>query len=176
MQNLDKTRDFIPVNIAVLTVSDSRSLANDKSGDYLAESISNSGHICNAREIVKDDVNFILEILNTWLNDDNIDVIIITGGTGITGRDVTPEALNKVKDKDIPGFGEVFRYLSYKKIGTSTIQSRACACIAKNTFVFSLPASPGACRDAWESIIKTQLDNRNRPCNLVELMPRLAES
>ena len=175
MQNLDKNRSFIAVKIAVLTVSDSRSLKNDKSGDYLVNSISESGHICEKRDLVKDDVNTILTILNVWLENDDIDVIIITGGTGITGRDVTPEALDKIKDKDIPGFGEVFRYLSYEKIGTSTIQSRASACIARNTFIFSLPGSPGACKDAWDSIIKTQLDNRNRPCNLVELMPRLSE-
>ena len=175
MQNLDKNRSFIAVKIAVLTVSDSRTLDTDKSGGYLVNSISESGHICESREIVKDDVKNILRVLDKWLENNDIDVIIITGGTGITGRDVTPEALEKVKDKDIPGFGEVFRFLSYEKIGTSTIQSRASACIARNTFIFSLPGSPGACKDAWESIIKTQLDNRNRPCNLVELMPRLSE-
>ncbi|PPR24654.1 MAG: Molybdenum cofactor biosynthesis protein B [Alphaproteobacteria bacterium MarineAlpha9_Bin4] len=175
MQNLDNTRDFLPVNIAVLTVSDSRSMDNDKSGDYLVNSIIKEGHICNRRKIVKDNVKDILEVLNEWLNNKQVDVIIITGGTGITGRDVTPEAISKVREKEIPGFGEVFRFISYKKIGTSTIQSRASACIAKNTFLFSLPGSPGACKDAWEEIIKTQLDNRNRPCNLVELMPRLSE-
>ena len=127
MQNLDKNRSFIAVKIAVLTVSDSRTLDTDKSGGYLVNSISESGHICESREIVKDDVKNILRVLDKWL-----DVIIITGGTGITGRDVTPEALEKVKDKDIPGFGEVFRFLSYEKIGTSTIQSRASACIARN--------------------------------------------
>ena len=175
MQSLDKKRAFKSVNIAVLTVSDSRTLETDKSGDYLVNSILKEGHTCNFRKIVIDDVNEILKILNSWLDNVSIDVIIITGGTGITGRDVTPEALNKVKEKDIPGFGEIFRYISYKKIGTSSIQSRASACIAKNTFVFSLPGSPGACKDAWENIIKAQLDNRNRPCNLVELMPRLSE-
>ena len=175
MQNLDKNRAFVPVNIAVLTVSDTRSLDNDKSGNYLEKNIKNSGHNCNFRKIVIDDVNVILETLNKCLDDKMIDVIITTGGTGITGRDVTPEALNRIKEKDIPGFGEVFRYISYKKIGTSSIQSRASACIAKKTFIFSLPGSPGACKDAWESIIKFQLDNRNRPCNLVELMPRLSE-
>ena len=175
MQNLDKSRKFIPVNIAVLTVSDSRTSESDKSGNYLVNSILEAGHKSKFRKIVKDDVDAILEILDDWLRSSNIDAIIITGGTGITGRDVTPEALNKVKDKEIPGFGEIFRYISFKKIGTSSIQSRATACIAKNKFIFSLPGSPGACKDAWESIIRTQLDNRNRPCNLVELMPRLAE-
>ncbi len=175
MQSLDKKRDFKAVNIAVLTVSDSRSLDSDKSGDYLVNSIIKEGHVCDTREIVKDDVDEILKVLEQWLDNISIDVIIITGGTGITGRDVTPEAIDKVKEKDIPGFGEIFRYISYKKIGTSSIQSRASACIAKKTFLFSLPGSPSACKDAWEGIIKTQLDNRNRPCNLVELMPRLSE-
>ena len=175
MQSLDKKRVFKPVNIAVLTVSDSRTLENDKSGDYLVNSILKDGHVCDFRKIVIDDVNKILTILNSWLDNSLIDVIIITGGTGITGRDVTPEAIKKVKEKDIPGFGEIFRYLSYKKIGTSSIQSRASACIAKKTFIFSLPGSPSACKDAWEGIIRNQLDNRNRPCNLVELMPRLSE-
>ena len=175
MQSLDKKRLFKPVSIAVLTVSDSRTLENDKSGDYLVNSILKDGHVCDFRKIVIDDVNKILKILNSWLDNASIDVIIITGGTGITGRDVTPEAIKKVKEKDIPGFGEIFRYLSYKKIGTSSIQSRASACIAKKTFIFSLPGSPSACKDAWEGIIRNQLDNRNRPCNLVELMPRLSE-
>jgi molybdenum cofactor biosynthesis protein B len=175
MQSLDKKRLFKPVSIAVLTVSDSRTLENDKSGDYLVNSILKDGHVCDFRKIVIDDVNKILKILNSWLDNASIDVIIITGGTGITGRDVTPEAIKKVKEKDIPGFGEIFRYLSYKKIGTSSIQSRASACIAKKKFIFSLPGSPSACKDAWEGIIRNQLDNRNRPCNLVELMPRLSE-
>jgi molybdenum cofactor biosynthesis protein B len=175
MQSLDKKRLFKPVSIAVLTVSDSRTLENDKSGDYLVNSILKDGHVCDFRKIVIDDVNKILTILNSWLDNVSIDVIIITGGTGITGRDVTPEAIKKVKEKDIPGFGEIFRYLSYKKIGTSSIQSRASACIAKKKFIFSLPGSPSACKDAWEGIIRNQLDNRNRPCNLVELMPRLSE-
>ena len=175
MQSLDKKRVFKPVSIAVLTVSDSRTLENDKSGDYLVNSILKDGHVCDFRKIVIDDVNKILKILNSWLDNVSIDVIIITGGTGITGRDVTPEAIKKVKEKDIPGFGEIFRYLSYKKIGTSSIQSRASACIAKKKFIFSLPGSPSACKDAWEGIIRNQLDNRNRPCNLVELMPRLSE-
>ena len=134
-----------------------------------------AGHFCVERNIVKDDVDKILDILKKWITNKNIDVVITTGGTGITGRDVTPEAIDKVQTKYIPGFGEVFRQISYKKIGSSTIQSRAIACIAKGTFIFSLPGSPGACRDAWENILLYQLDNRNRPCNLIELMPRLLE-
>ena len=175
MQILEENKKSISVNVAVLTVSDSRTIENDKSGKYLTESVEKEGHKCIERNIVIDDVGKILNILRTWIDDKGIDVIIITGGTGITGRDVTPEALNIVKEKDIPGFGEIFRYISYKKIGTSSIQSRASACIAKKTFIFSLPGSPGACKDAWEGIIKNQLDNRNLPCNLVELMPRLSE-
>ena len=175
MQSSADKNKSISVNIAVLTVSDTRTKNNDKSGDYLVKSVKQEGHNCTERNIVTDDVGIILNILRKWITNKNIDAIIITGGTGITGRDVTPEAIDQIKDKYIPGFGEVFRYISYKKIGTSSIQSRASACIAKNTFVFSLPGSPSACKDAWESIIKAQLDNRNRPCNLVELMPRLSE-
>ncbi len=175
MQNLDYTREFISINIAVLTVSDSRTLANDKSGDYLEKNIIASGHVCIKREIIKDDVSLLLEQFDYWLQNKDIDVIISTGGTGITGRDVTPEALDRIKDKYIPGFGELFRYISYQKIGSSTIQSRAIACISKGKFIFSLPGSPSACKDAWENILIFQLDNRNRPCNLVELMPRILE-
>ena len=175
MQSLDNSRKFIPINIAVMTVSDSRSLENDRSGEYLREKISEAGHFCKYRVLVKDDVNQILEIFENWINQSEIDAIITTGGTGITGRDVTPEAIDKIKDKYIPGFGEVFRYISYQKIGSSTIQSRAVACIARGKFIFSLPGSPSACKDAWENILIFQLDNRNRPCNLVELMPRLLE-
>ena len=175
MQSLDFSREFVPLNVAVLTVSDSRSLKDDKSGDYLKENVLKAGHLCIERNIVKDDVDKILDILKKWISDKNIDVVITTGGTGITGRDVTPEAIDKVQNKYIPGFGEVFRQISYKKIGSSTIQSRAIACIAEGTFIFSLPGSPGACRDAWENILLYQLDNRNRPCNLIELMPRLLE-
>ena len=174
MQKLDK--EFVKVNIAVLTVSDSRTVDTDKSGDYLCSSIEKAGHICIQRYLIKDDVQSILNVLNKWVNNSNIDAIIITGGTGITGRDVTPEAIEQIKDKYIPGFGEIFRYISYKKIGSSSIQSRAIACVAKGTFIFSLPGSPGACKDAWENILKLQLDSRNRPCNLIELMPRLLET
>ena len=175
MQILEENKKSVSVNVAVLTVSDSRTTENDKSGKYLAESVEKEGHKCIERNIVIDDVSKILNILRTWIDDKGIDVIIITGGTGITGRDVTPEAIDKIKDKYIPGFGEVFRYISYKKIGSSSIQSRAIACVSKGTFIFSLPGSPGACKDAWEGIIKKQLDSRNKPCNLIELMPRLLE-
>ena len=176
MQEKDKEKEFIKVNIAVLTVSDSRTTETDKSGDYLFNSIHKAGHVCIERSLIKDDVKSILDILNKWINLSNIDAIIITGGTGITGRDVTPEAIDQIKDKYIPGFGEIFRYISYKKIGSSSIQSRAIACVAKGTFIFSLPGSPGACKDAWENILRLQLDSRNRPCNLIELMPRLLET
>ena len=176
MQKKDKEKEFIKVNIAVLTVSDSRTTETDKSGDYLFNSIQKAGHVCIERSLIKDDVKSILDTLNKWINLSIIDAIIITGGTGITGRDVTPEAIDQIKDKYIPGFGEIFRYISYKKIGSSSIQSRAIACVAKGTFIFSLPGSPGACKDAWENILKLQLDSRNRPCNLIELMPRLLET
>ena len=175
MQKLDNTRPFVPTNIAILTVSDSRTEDNDKSGEYLLKSLVSAGHYCIEKKIVTDDVDKIILLFNKWINNKNIDVIITTGGTGITGRDVTPEAIEKVQEKYIPGFGEVFRLISYEKIGSSTIQSRAVACIANATFIFSLPGSPGACKDAWENILVFQLDNRNRPCNLVELMPRLLE-
>ena len=176
MQKKDKEKEFIKVNIAVLTVSDSRTTETDKSGDYLFNSIQKAGHVCIERSLIKDDVKSILDTLNKWINLSIIDAIIITGGTGITGRDVTPEAIDQIKDKYIPGFGEIFRYISYKKIGSSSIQSRAIACVAKGTFIFSLPGSPGACKDAWETILSLQLDSRNRPCNLIELMPRLLET
>ena len=175
MLNMRDDREFTSIHIAVLTVSDTRTLENDKSGDYLKKSILAAGHICVERKIVIDDVKEILQILSSWKNNKNIDAVIITGGTGITGRDVTPEAIDEIKDKYIPGFGEVFRYISYKKIGSSSIQSRAVACVANGTFIFSLPGSPGACKDAWEGILKMQLDIRNKPCNLIELMPRLLE-
>ena len=175
MQHLEGKKKLISINVAVLTVSDTRTLTNDKSGDYLVTNITKEGHNCIERNIITDDVDNILKILRKWVGDKDIDAIIITGGTGITGRDVTPEAIDQIKDKYIPGFGEVFRYISYKKIGSSSIQSRAIACVAKGTFIFSLPGSPGACKDAWEGIIKNQLDSRNKPCNLIELMPRLLE-
>lgn len=172
---IDESRPFIAVNIALLTVSDTRSAADDKSGDTLAERIAAAGHAVRDRRIVKDDRAAIEAQLKTWIADADIDVVVATGGTGVTGRDVTPEAFHAVYEKHIPGFGELFRWLSYDKIGTSTIQSRATAGVAGGTYLFALPGSPSACRDAWDLILKDQLDNRFRPCNFVELMPRLRE-
>jgi molybdenum cofactor biosynthesis protein B len=172
---IDETREFLPVSIAVLTVSDTRGPAEDKSGDTLVERLTTSGHILADRAIERDDVNAIVERLATWVADPDIDVILSTGGTGVTGRDVTPEAVEAVAEKMIPGFGEAFRWLSYRNIGTSTIQSRACACVAGGTYIFALPGSTGAVKDGWDLILKDQLDNRFRPCNFVELMPRLTE-
>jgi molybdenum cofactor biosynthesis protein B len=172
---LDETRPFLPVRIAVMTVSDTRDLATDKSGDTLVERLTSDNHVLAARAIVKDDVKAIVAQLRTWIADPEIDVVISTGGTGLTGRDVTPEAFESLFEKKIDGFGELFRQLSYAKIGTSTIQSRATGGLASGTYLFALPGSPGACRDGWDMILKTQLDNRHRPCNLVELMPRLQE-
>ncbi|HYE00470.1 MAG TPA: molybdenum cofactor biosynthesis protein B [Alphaproteobacteria bacterium] len=172
---LDETRPFIPVNIAVLTVSDSRSLADDRSGDLLAERLLAAGHRLVARRLVRDDQEAIVEQLMEWVADPEVDIVLATGGTGVTGRDVTPEAFEQVVEKTIPGFGELFRWLSFQKIGTSTIQSRAMAGVANGTYLFALPGSPGACRDAWDGILKSQLDSRHRPCNFVELLPRLRE-
>jgi molybdenum cofactor biosynthesis protein B len=175
MPRLDDSRPFLPVNIAVLTVSDTRTSADDKSGDTLAELIGRDGHHLAQRLILRDDQAAIEAQLRRWIADPAIDVVVSTGGTGVTGRDVTPEAFEAVFEKTIPGFGEIFRWLSWQKIGTSTIQSRATAGVAGGTYLFALPGSPSACRDAWEDILKHQLDNRFRPCNLVELMPRLQE-
>jgi molybdenum cofactor biosynthesis protein B len=175
MPKIDETRPFLPVNIAVLTVSDTRTEADDKSGRTLAELIAGSGHRVAAKAIVRDDQNAIVAQLKSWIADPAIDVVIATGGTGVTGRDVTPEAFHAVYEKEIAGFGELFRFLSYQKVGTSTVQSRATAGVAGGTYLFALPGSPSACRDGWDDIIKHQLDNRHRPCNLVELMPRLQE-
>ncbi len=172
---IDETRPFIPVNIAVLTVSDTRSEADDKSGQTLIERVKEAGHTLAARAIVKDDADAIVAKLKAWIADPGIDVVIATGGTGVTGRDVTPEAFAAVYEKEIAGFGELFRMLSYQKIGTSTIQSRATAGVAGGTYLFALPGSPGACRDGWDDILKWQLDYRFRPCNFVEIMPRLTE-
>ena len=172
---IDERAPFVPVRIAVLTVSDSRTLAEDKSGDALVERITAAGHILAGRDILKDDRDAIVAHLHGWIEDPEIDCVITTGGTGVTGRDITPEALAMVWDKEIPGFGELFRYLSYAKIGTSTIQSRATACVARGTYIFALPGSTGAVRDGWDDILATQLDSRHRPCNFVELMPRLRE-
>ena len=175
MPRIDETRPFLAVNIAILTVSDTRTEANDTSGATLAELAAKSGHRVVARRIVKDDRAQIIQQLKAWIGDPNVDVVISTGGTGVTGRDVTPEAFQQVYEKEIAGFGELFRWLSYAKIGTSTIQSRATAGVAGGTYLFALPGSPSACRDAWEGILVHQLDNRFRPCNFVELMPRLQE-
>ena len=175
MAKIDESRPFLAVNIAVLTVSDTRVEADDKSGNTLVERLTADGHRLAARAIVKDDVPSITAQLRAWIDDPAIDVVISTGGTGVTGRDVTPEAFHAVYDKEIPGFGELFRMISYEKVGTSTIQSRATGGVTGNTYLFALPGSPSACRDAWDGILKFQLDNRHRPCNLVELMPRLME-
>jgi molybdenum cofactor biosynthesis protein B len=175
MAKIDETRPFKPVHIAVMTVSDSRTEANDTSGQALADLIARDGHVLQARTIVKDEQTAIVAQLKAWIADPEIDVVISTGGTGVTGRDVTPEAFESVFEKKIDGFGELFRWLSYQKIGTSTIQSRATGGVANATYLFALPGSPSAARDGWEQILKFQLDNRLRPCNLVELMPRLNE-
>lgn len=172
---IDEGRAFIPVRIAVLTVSDTRGLAEDRSGDTLVERIEDAGHILADRAILRDDADAIVARLHNWIDDESVDVVITTGGTGVTGRDVTPEALERVATKMIPGFGELFRWLSYAKIGTSTIQSRACACVARGTYIFALPGSTGAVKDGWDGILRDQLDSRHRPCNFVELMPRLSE-
>ncbi len=172
---LDESRAFLPVAIAVLTVSDTRTLADDTSGDALAARIEAAGHRLAARTLLRDDADAIAHQLRTWIADPAIDVAITTGGTGITGRDVTPEAFERVVEKRIEGFGELFRMLSYAKIGTSTMQSRALGGVAQGTYLFALPGSTGAVRDAWDDILVWQLDSRHRPCNLVELMPRLQE-
>ncbi|MCA0911274.1 molybdenum cofactor biosynthesis protein B [Qipengyuania gaetbuli] len=172
---IDETRAFKPVNIALLTISDSRKAEDDTSGDILAQRIEAAGHTLAAREISRDDKNEIAAHLHRWIDDEMVDAVITTGGTGLTGRDVTPEALDRVKDKDIPGFGEYFRYISIESIGTSTIQSRACAVLARGTYIFALPGSNGAVKDGWDKILVHQLDSRHRPCNFVELMPRLRE-
>ncbi len=163
------------VNIAIMTVSDTRTEADDKSGNTLAERVKNARHRVVDRVIIKDEVDSIQSILKKWIADKNVDVIIATGGTGVTGRDVTPEAFEELYDKSIPGFGELFRWLSYQNIKTSTMQSRATGGVANGTFMFALPGSTGACKDAWDQILVHQLNSNNPPCNLVELMPRLLE-
>ena len=173
---IDQSREFLPVRIAVLTVSDTRSLADDRSGDTLVERLTAAGHILADRAIVRDDAGLIVARLHGWIDDPQVDCVISTGGTGVTGRDVTPEAFARVWDKPIEGFGELFRWLSYQTIGTSTVQSRACAGVARGTYLFALPGSTGAVKDGWDGILASQLDNRHRPCNFVELMPRLTES
>jgi molybdopterin adenylyltransferase len=175
MARIDDSRPFIAVNIAVLTVSDTRTAANDTSCDALVERITKAGHHVVARLIEQDDAVSIEQRLRVWIADPLIDVVITNGGTGVTGRDVTPEAFERVLDKKIEGFGELFRMLSYQKIGTATMQSRALGGVAGGTYLFALPGSTGAVKDAWDDILLSQLDNRHRPCNLVELMPRLLE-
>ena len=173
---IDPERIFKPINIAVLTVSDTRTPETDTSGDILAERVRSAGHNLAARMIVKDDATLLAAQFDAWIEDPAIDAIVSTGGTGLTGRDVTPEALALVEGaRDIPGFGELFRWISYQSIGTSTVQSRACAVVARGTYIFALPGSNGAVRDGWDGILAEQLDSRNRPCNFVELMPRLKE-
>ena len=175
MPGIDENTPFIPVRIAVLTVSDTRTEETDKSGATLVERLTGAGHVLAAKIIVKDEGEDIVRQLRQWIDDPAIDVVIATGGTGVTGRDVTPEAFQDVVEKEIPGFGELFRMLSFKKIGTSTIQSRATAGVANGTYLFALPGSTGACRDAWDDILQAQLDIRQKPCNFVELMDRLLE-
>lgn len=175
MSRIDESRPFQPLGIAVLTVSDTREAKDDRSGDLLTELIKESGHRVAARALVRDDIDAIRATVELWIADPSIDSVITTGGTGFTGRDVTPEAVRPLFDKEIEGFSIVFHQLSFAKVGTSTIQSRACGGLARGTLVFCLPGSPGACRDGWDGILKWQLDNRHRPCNFVELMPRFAE-
>ena len=172
---IDPDATFLPVRIAVLTISDTRGLAEDRSGDTLVARLTEAGHVLADRAIERDDADAIVARLNGWIADAQVDCIVTTGGTGVTGRDVTPEAVERVAEKMIPGFGELFRMLSHRTIGTSTVQSRACACVARGTYVFALPGSTGAVKDGWDGILKDQLDSRHKPCNFVELMPRLTE-
>ena len=172
---MNDTKKGKSVNIAVLTVSDTRTEENDKSGDTLVERLKNAGHLLVEKRIVKDELSLLKETLKEWIDSSKVDVVIATGGTGVTGRDVTPEAFECLYEKFIPGFGELFRSLSYQNIKTSTMQSRATAGVANGTFLFALPGSTGACKDAWDMIIVHQLDSNHKPCNLVELMPRLME-
>lgn len=168
-------RNFLPLNIAILTVSDTRMLENDTSGQTLVDRLEAAGHRTHARRIVKDDIYAIRAVVSEWVADAEVQVVISTGGTGLTGRDGTPEAMRPLFDKEIEGFGEMFRMLSYADIGTSSLQSRATAGVANGTYLFVLPGSSGACRDGWDKLIQAQLDYRTQPCNMVELMPRLLE-
>ena len=167
--------NFIPINIAIVTISDSRMLDNDKSGDVLQERVLKSSHKIISRDIVRDDFNKIKKLFTNLINNKKIDAIISTGGTGLTGRDITPEVMKTIFEKTIDGFGEMFRWLSYSKIGTSSLQSRALAGVSNGTYIFCLPGSPSACRDGWDQILIHQLDIRHKPCNFVEIMPRLQE-
>ena len=175
MPRIDEQRPFLPVRIAILTMSDTRTPKEDVSGNTLAEMIREAGHEVADRGVVKDDVTAIRAKVEGWIADPSVDVVITTGGTGFTGRDVTPEAVRPLFEKEIEGFSTVFHMISFQKIETSTIQSRACGGVARGTYIFCLPGSPGACKDAWNGILKWQLDNRHRPCNFVEIMPRLEE-
>ncbi len=175
MSGIDEARAFVPVRIAVLTVSDSRTAADDTSGDVLVERLSWAGHELAGRGLVRDDRPAIVRQLRDWCADPLVDVILTTGGTGLTGRDVTVEAHREVYEKEIEAFGTVFTLISMQKIGTSAVQSRACGGVAMGTYLFALPGSPGACKDAWDEILRWQLDYRHRPCNFVEIMPRLEE-
>ncbi len=175
MAGIDESATFQSLKIAVLTISDSRSLVDDRSGDTLVARLTDAGHELADRAIVKDDPDQIVAQLTSWIDSPEVEVVISTGGTGVTGRDITPEALEQVAEKLIPGFGEMFRMVSFQKIGTSALQSRATAGVAKGTYLFSLPGSTGACKDGWDEILKAQLDIRHRPCNFAELIPRLRE-
>ena len=175
MPGIDESVAFVPVRIAIMTVSDTRDASNDKSGDTLAGRIKDAGHVLVARTIVTDDQAKIAAQLREWIDDRTVDVVISTGGTGLTGRDVTVEAFRSLFDKEIDGFSALFHQISFAKVGTSTVQSRACAGVAKGTYLFALPGSPGAVKDGWDGILKQQLDIRHKPCNFVEIMPRLLE-
>jgi molybdenum cofactor biosynthesis protein B len=175
MSRIDESRPFIAVNIAVLTVSDTRTIREDKSGASLERMLTEAGHNLAERTMVKDDVEAIRTVIRGWIETKDVDVVITTGGTGFTGRDITPEAVRPLFEKEIEGFSALFHMQSFEKVGTSTIQSRACGGVANGTYIFCVPGSPGACRDAWNGILKYQLDNRHRPCNFVEIMPRLLE-
>ncbi len=172
---IDETLPFTPLRIALLTVSDTRTLETDESGAILEARVRDAGHLVAARELVTDDADVIATRLDAWCDDQAVDVVVTTGGTGLTGRDVTPEAFARVCEKEIPGFGELFRWLSFQKIGTSTVQSRATAGVARGTYLFALPGSKGAVKDGWDGILRDQLDSRHRPCNFAELVPRLRE-
>jgi molybdopterin adenylyltransferase len=175
MHGIDETREFKPVRIAVLTVTDSRTYANDTSGDLLAQRIEAAGHVLAARDLVPDEVDIIAATVTKWIEDPEVEVVISTGGTGLTGRDITPEAIRPLFDKEIEGFSVIFHKVSFESVGLSTLQSRATAGVAQGTFIFALPGSNGAVKDGWDKIISYQLDSRHGPCNLVELMPRLME-
>ncbi len=175
MDRIDESAVFLPVRIAIATISDTRNAGNDTSGDTLAARVEAAGHVLAARTIIRDDVDAITTQLRAWIAAPDVDVVITTGGTGITGRDVTPEAYKRVMEKEIEGFGELFRWISFSKIGTSTMQSRALGGVAYGTYLFALPGSTGAVKDGWDEILRFQLDSRHRPCNLAELMPRLKE-